>query len=62
MPERILIAINTLSVGGAETFIMKVFRALDRSRYVFDYLINDQDEGAYEKEVLQLGGRVYHVF
>ncbi len=60
MPERILIAINTLSVGGAETFIMKVFRALDRSRYVFDFLINDQDEGTYEKEVKQLGGKVFH--
>ncbi len=60
MPERILITINTLSVGGAETFIMKVFRALDRSRFVFDFLINDQAEGAYEKEVLKLGGEVFH--
>lgn len=60
MAERILVLINTLNVGGAETFIMKVFRAIDRERIVFDFLINSQEEGAYEKEVDALGGRVYH--
>jgi len=60
MAERILVLINTLSVGGAETFIMKVFRATDPQKYVYDFLINDKTEAVYEKEVLQLGGRVYH--
>lgn len=60
MVERILVLINTLNVGGAETFIMKVFRAIDREKIVFDFLINSKEEGAYEKEVEALGGRVYH--
>lgn len=60
MAERILVLINTLSVGGAETFVMKVFRATDPNKYVYDFLINDQAEAVYEKEVLQLGGKVYH--
>ena len=60
MAERILVIINTLSVGGAETFIMKVFRATDPNKYVYDFLINDQNEGAYEKEVVSLGGKVFH--
>lgn len=60
MPKRILIIINTLNIGGAETFIMKVFRTIDRSKLVFDFLINDSAKGAYEDEVYQLGGVVYH--
>lgn len=60
MAERILVLINTLSVGGAETFVMKVFRATDPQKYVYDFLINDQAEAVYEKEVIQLGGKVYH--
>ena len=60
MAERILVLINTLSVGGAETFIMKVFRATDPNKFVYDFLINDQAEAVYEKEVIQLGGKVYH--
>ncbi len=55
-----MVLINTLNVGGAETFIMKVFRAIDREKIVFDFLINSKEEGAYEKEVEALGGRVYH--
>lgn len=60
MTNRILVIINTLNVGGAETFIMKVFRSIDKSKVLFDFLVCEKDRGVYEKEVEQLGGQVYH--
>ena len=45
--------------GGAETFLMKVFRTLDTSKYVFDFIVSA--DGIYEEEVLKLGGKVYKV-
>lgn len=60
MPRRILIIINTLNVGGAETFIMKVFRAINRQVVLFDFLVCEKKTGVYEPEVESLGGRVYH--
>lgn len=60
MAKRVLIIINTLNVGGAETFILKVFRSIDRSKLIFDFLVCEKNKGIYEDEVEFLGGRVYH--
>ena len=60
MPKRILIISNTIDAGGAETFVMKVFRAMDRKKYVFDFLINKSDSDYYLKEIQELGGNVYY--
>ena len=48
--------------GGVETFIMNVYRNMDRSKVQFDFL-ESHDEGklAYEDEILALGGRIYRV-
>lgn len=58
-PERILIISNTIDAGGAETFVMKVFRNIDRGQFVFDFLINKKDSSFYLNEINQLGGKVY---
>lgn len=60
MSKRVLIIINTLNVGGAETFIMKVFRSLDKNKMIFDFLVCEKEKGVYEEEVVSLGGHVYH--
>lgn len=51
---------NEMNTGGAETFLMKIFRALDKTRYQMDFYCMSQGEGFYEKEIISLGGRVYH--
>lgn len=60
MIKRVLVIMNTLSMGGAETFIMKVFRCLDKEKYVFDFLINTTNNNVYETEVVSLGSKVFH--
>ena len=57
--KRILHIVTTLNRGGAETMIMNYYRALDKSRYQFDFLVHRPDEGAYEREVREMGGRIY---
>lgn len=62
MPVRILVVMNTIDAGGAETFVMKLFRCIDKNKFVFDFLINKANSNFYEKEITDLGGRIYRGF
>lgn len=46
---------------GAETFIMNVYRKIDRSKVQFDFLVYSNDKQDYEDEINSLGGRVIHM-
>lgn len=59
--ERVLILITSLDRGGAETMIMNYYRHIDRNKVQFDFLVNRPQEGAYEKEIRELGGRIYRM-
>ena len=61
MPERILHVFGTLNRGGAETLIMNIYRNIDRDKIQFDFMVHHIDEGAFEKEVKSLGGKVYRI-
>lgn len=50
-----------MNAGGAETFLMKIYRAIDRKKYQFDFCINLKDKGFYDDEIESLGGRIYHI-
>lgn len=50
-----------MNAGGAETFLMKVYRAIDRTKYQFDFCINAEGECFYEKEIISLGGKFYRI-
>lgn len=60
-PLRVLQVVTTLNRGGLETMLMNHYRALDRSRVQFDFLVHREAPGAYEAEVLALGGRIHRV-
>ena len=55
MINKILVITNTIDAGGAETFVMKLFRCIDRSQYIFDFLINKRESNFYLKEINNLG-------
>lgn len=57
---RVLILISSMDVGGAETFIMKVFRTIDRSRMMFDFLVSDHKKCFYDDEIKKLGGKIFY--
>lgn len=56
---RILHVIGAMDRGGAETMIMNLYRAIDRSRVQFDFLVHEQRECDYDEEIQDLGGKVY---
>ncbi|WP_309121659.1 glycosyltransferase family 1 protein [Paenibacillus sp.] len=58
---RILHAIGNMNRGGAETLIMNLYRNIDRSRIQFDFLVHRPTPGAFEEEILELGGRIFRV-
>ena len=47
-----------MNAGGAETFLMKLFRNIDRDKYGMDFCINAK-ENFYAEEIKQLGGRIF---
>ncbi|MBO0454017.1 glycosyltransferase family 1 protein [Candidatus Enterococcus murrayae] len=58
-PVRILQVVNRLDVGGAETFIMNVYRQMDREKVQFDFIVHGAKKGMYVEEVEQSGGRIF---
>lgn len=59
--KRLLCILSGMNVGGAETFIMKVYRNLDRTKYQIDFCINAKEKCFYEDEILNMGGKIYRI-
>ena len=60
MNKRILHIVPNMNMGGLETFIMNVYRNIDRDKIQFDFLEHYKEESFYDKEINMLGGKVYH--
>ena len=60
-PIRVLQVFTILNRGGAESMIMNYYRNMDRNKVQFDFLVHRQEEGAFEKEIRSLGGKIYHL-
>lgn len=58
---RVLQVVTYMGRGGLETMIMNYYRSIDRSKVQFDFLVHRQEEAAYDKEILSLGGHIYHM-
>lgn len=58
---RVLHVIGAMDRGGAETMVMNLYRAVDKSRMQFDFLVHEERECDYDQEILDLGGRIYRV-
>ena len=58
---RVLHVINSMNLGGAEAMIMNIYRKIDRDKIQFDFLVHSFSEGAYEKEIVSLGGRIFRI-
>ena len=56
--KRLLCILSGMNVGGAETFLMKVYRNIDRLQYQMDFCINEKEKCVYEDEILSRGGKV----
>lgn len=55
--KRVLCIVSSLNTGGAETFLMKLYRTFNRDSYQMDFVVNEA--GIYDEEVKNLGGKIY---
>lgn len=62
-PKRVLHFQGRMGLGGAESFMMNLYRGIDRNSFQFDFLIYDdfEDVQDYHKEIEKLGGRIFVV-
>ena len=61
-PIRVLYWGMTENIGGIESFIMNVYRNIDRSKIQIDFLLNhNAGKIAFEDEITEMGGRLYRV-
>lgn len=58
--KRLLCILSSLDAGGAETFLMKIYRALPTEEYQMDFVVS-VGNGCYTEEVTARGGRIYQI-
>ena len=59
--KKVLHYVSSMKRAGEETFIMNVYRNIDRNKVSFDFLVTDNEEGDYDKEIYSMGGKIYHI-
>ena len=60
-PIRVLHIVTTMNRGGLETMIMNYYRHIDRSKVQFDFLVHCDFEADYDREIKDLGGKIYRI-
>lgn len=59
--KRVLCILNNMNSGGAETFLMKIYRTIDKTKYQMDFCINVKEKCFYDDEIRSLGGKIFYV-
>lgn len=60
-PIRVLHITETLTAAGIESFIMNLYRHIDRTKVQFDFLVLRNEKEFYEDEITKLGGKKYWI-
>ena len=50
-PIRILHVVTIMNLGGIETFLMTLYRNIDRSEIQFDFLVHRKEKGVIDDEI-----------
>src|SRR5690625_342278 len=58
---KVLHVTSGMDRGGIETFIMNIYRKIDRSKVQFDFLLSSEKEDDYNSEIRNLGGEIFHI-
>lgn len=57
---RVLHMMGSLEMGGSQAMVMSLYRAIDRSKVQFDFVL-DCDTNIFAEEIAQLGGRIFRL-
>ena len=57
-PIRVLQVMPAMDAGGMETFVMNVYRTIDRDKVQFDFLYHYDKPCFFDNEICTLGGNI----
>jgi len=57
-PVRVLQVVAGMDLGGAETWLMSVLKAIDRERFELDFLTHKESPGHFDAAIRQLGSSI----
>lgn len=60
-PVRVLQVVFQMDRAGLETMLMNYYRNMDRKKVQFDFLMCHDGIFDYDGEILDMGGRIYHI-
>lgn len=60
-PIRVLIVNGKMICGGIESFIMNIYRHIDRTKLQFDFLVHYAQRFFYDDEIERLGGKIHRL-
>lgn len=58
-PIRVLHMIGSLNIGGSQSMIINLHKAIDKTKVQFDYIIDHPGHLYYESTIKSLGGKIY---
>lgn len=58
-PIRVLHILQRMEAGGVQTFLMNIYRKIDRTKVQFDFLVHYEEKEFYDNEIYEMGGRIY---
>lgn len=58
-PIRVLHILQRMEAAGIQTFLMNIYRKIDRKKIQFDFLVHYKEDEFYDNEIRELGGRIY---
>lgn len=59
--KKLLCIVSSMDAGGAETFLMKVYRTIDKKKYQMDFCVSKKENNFYEEEIKKMGGNLFYV-
>lgn len=58
---RVLQCVASMEAGGIQSFIMNVYRNIDRNKIQFDFLLHKRTNSFFEPEIERMGGKIYYI-
>lgn len=60
-PIRVLHVLQRMEAAGVQTLLMNLYRKIDRNKVQFDFLVHYSTPQFFDKEIEELGGRIYRL-
>ncbi|MDP0507263.1 MAG: glycosyltransferase family 1 protein [Fusobacterium sp. JB019] len=58
---KVLQVVDSMNLGGIQSFLMSIYRNLDYDKIQFHFLVHTEKECFYDSEIRALGGKIFNV-